>query len=351
MTQEPHTPAICSRIAQLRLENYGRRGKASFCSQLGLSTSTYNYYEYARIPPAEVLVRIADVTGTDLRWLLTGDVTATPVPASHPAVQRVAQLLREHPDAAAPLAAFVEILSASLAWPAKAGDAGAEAGGESAGGAPAAGATSSAPGSVGAPAPAMPAAAGVVLPPVVAGGPRENWIPILGRSAAGVPAFWREGEDSSGVTLLSELVERHARRVGRQVQPASAVDSAGLAAGPVQIVSLSAPDAQNVAEFVVARELRQRHADAFAVRIDGESMSPEIRHGDIVVCAASIEAADGQAALVQLDGQIGVTCKIVRRQGQTVHLVPINEQYAPQSFPAERVVWARRVLARVRPGA
>ena len=110
------------------------------------------------------------------------------------------------------------------------------------------------------------------------------------------------------------------------------------------------PDAENVAEFVVAGSLKRRFSDAFAVRIDGDSMAPEIRHGDVVICSASGEAAEGRAALVQLDGQIGVTCKILRHQGDTVHLVPVSEQYPPQAFPAESVRWARRVLARVRPG-
>ena len=54
-------------------------------------------------------------------------------------------------------------------------------------------------------------------------------------------------------------------------------------------------------------------------------------------------------AMVQLSGQIGVTCKVFRRAGDTVHLIPINEQYAPQSFGDETIVWARRVLARIRP--
>jgi SOS-response transcriptional repressor LexA len=79
-------------------------------------------------------------------------------------------------------------------------------------------------------------------------------------------------------------------------------------------------------------------------------MAPEIRHGDVVICSPSVPAADGAAAVVQLKGQIGVTCKLFRRAGQTVHLVPINEQYAPQAFSARRMVWAQKVLARVRPG-
>jgi SOS-response transcriptional repressor LexA len=51
---------------------------------------------------------------------------------------------------------------------------------------------------------------------------------------------------------------------------------------------------------------------------------------------------------VQLAGQIGVTCKLFRREGDTVHLVPINEQLSPQSFASDQLVWALRVFVRVR---
>ena len=116
----------------------------------------------------------------------------------------------------------------------------------------------------------------------------------------------------------------------------------------VQLVTLRAPGAEGPAEFVASEPLKRRHADAFALRIDGDSMAPELRHGDVVVLSPSAEAAEGRPAVVQLADQIGVTCKLYRRAGQTVHLVPVNEQYAVQTFPAERVIWALRVLARVR---
>ena len=116
------------------------------------------------------------------------------------------------------------------------------------------------------------------------------------------------------------------------------------------MITLRQPDDDNVAEFVSAGVIKRKYNDAFAVRIDGDSMSPEIRHGEIVICSPSAPAADGQAAVVQLAGQIGVTCKIFRRQGKDVHLAPINEQYSPAIFPAADVVWSARVLARVRTG-
>lgn len=304
------SPEICRRIAQVRLEVAGPRGKCAFASQLGLSPSTYSYYESKRVPPAQVLVRIADLGGVDLRWLLTGQAAGDPkVPADHPVLQRAARMLAERQNAATPLAAFLDILAETLRFPEKPP----------------------------APAPARSETGSFQ---------DTSWIPVLGRSAAGVPQFWSAEDESAGLTTLNELIARHAGSGHRaQAARASGEETDEFA---VQLIALTAPDAE-VSEFVAAAGLRACYPDAFAVRIDGDSMSPDIRHGDLVVLSPSAPAADGKPAVVQLKSQIGVTCKVFRREGQTVHLIPINEQFAPQTYPAEQVVWALRVLARVRP--
>ncbi len=305
---------ICRRVAQVRLEVAGPRGKASFAKQLGISASTYDYYESARVPPADILVKIADVGGVDLRWLLTGragEILSGPAGGMHPAVQRVANLLAEREDAVEPLLAFLDILSASMKFPAK--GASVSAGGESTG----------------------------------ISTDRGTWIPVLGRTAAGVPQFWQSRSDADNVTQLSELIARNAER-SSSVLRAMADSEAGGEGETVGLVTLNVPDENDVSEFVAAAGIKSRFPDAFAVRIDGESMMPDIRHGDLVVLSPSAAAIDGRVAVVQLDGQIGVTCKVFRRSGGAIHLIPVNEQYPPQSFPSDRLVWALRVLGRVR---
>ncbi len=323
MSADSPIPEICRRVEHVRRELHGNRGKVRFAKQLGISPSTYNYYESSRIPPAEILVRIAEAGGVDLRWLLTGAESSPSVPTNHPAIGRIAKLLGDHPDAAGPLMAFVDILAESLSWPAK-------------------------------PHAVKETQADVVEvaePTTDSGGqPEREWIPILGRSAAGVPQFWADADEADGVTVLADLVDRYTGRSCGRVIPAVAGDESGQSDLPAQIITMTDPGDKSPAEFVVAEGVKSKHPDAFAVRIDGDSMSPAIRHGDVVICSASAPAADGSAAVVQLAGQIGVTCKVFRRAGDTVHLIPINEQYAPQSFGAADVVWARRVLARIRPG-
>lgn len=328
---------LSARIAQIRREVAGPRGKAAFARMLELSPTTYQGYEQDRVPPAAVLVRMADVAEVDLRWLLTGRSAAGGSPAAdHPVILRAAALLGRCPNAAEPLAAFVDILSASMKFPQR------PARGEAAEGptdADGAGPTSG----------TAPAGADMTT---AATGPHavrsDHWIPILGRSAAGVACFWDGDDGAEGVTKLDQLVARHTTG-GRTVRPAQACAEGSATPQAVQLITLTGDQVGEVVEFVGAEGIKARHPDAFAVRIDGESMSPEIRHGDVVILSPSAGARDGHSAVVQLRRQIGVTCKLFRREGATVHLVPINEQFGPQTFAASELEWALRVLARVRP--
>lgn len=307
---------ICCRIKQIRVELAGARGKASFARDLDISPTTYQSYEQNRVPPADVLVRIADFAEVSLRWLLTGESGGgQEISASHPVLQRAAKLLSRSPEASAPLAAFIDILSQSMKFPEKG---------------------------------SSPSQADVAeVSEVIAGDERTGWIPILGRSAAGVPHFWTDEGESAGLTTLDELIARHVSNCAKRVMPAQASADQGEQTDAVQLITLSEVDA-GTAEFVASAAIKNRYGDAFAVRIDGESMSPDIRHGDVVILSPSQPAVDGRAAVLQLKGQIGVTCKLYRRNGDNVHLVPINEQYQPQTYLADQLVWALRVLARVR---
>jgi len=340
---------ICSRIAQVRLEVAGPRGKARFAKQLGISPSTYDYYESSRVPPADVLVRIAEVAGVDIGWLLTGSAEPGGGQAAiHPVVRRAAGVMARSPEAAAPLAAFIELLAeVERTFPSSdtegrlVSEEGAVVSDTGAGEVPIASvgdssyiAGESAPSDA-------PEQAGELAA-------KRQWVPILGRSAAGVPQFWGSDDRTAGLTTLAELVVRHAERSGQQIQPAMLSD--GAADHPTQVISLRRVAADEIPEYVCAGSIKADYPDAFAVRIDGNSMSPEIAHGDLVILSPSAPAIDGRAAVVQLVDQIGVTCKLFRRQGDTVHLVPINEELGAISVRGSDVVWALRVLARVRPG-
>ncbi len=261
-------------------------------------------------------MKISDLTGVSLRWLLTGEGgEGYEVPASHPVLRRVAKLLEGSKNAAEALAGFLDVFSATLEFPKKQSSAPLATFSDD---------SSKEPGA----------------------DERGSWIPLLGRSAAGIPQFWSSDDATEGLTALNELISRHCLTSPRQSTQGRALGE-GDRDGPVELITLLDPQ-DGIPEFISAPTLKDSYPDAFAVRIDGESMVPFAAHEDLVVLSPSVPAVDGRAAVVQLKGQIGVTCKIFRRQGDRVHLIPINEQFPPKSYPADDLAWALRVLSRVR---
>ena len=285
------------------------------------------------------------------------------MPGGHPAVGRVAKLLADHGEFAAPLAAFVDLLAeAAEKFPEGgrgerqadvAADAGAAA--EPAGQAHPRVVEATQPSAYD-PLRAHELVAGKVSPdfpqPAGRGIPidRQGWIPVLGRSAAGVPHFWRDiGADGDDAAVLADLVAAMKPRWARHVARAEAMGELAGDQASVQIVLLDTPVSPGTAEFIIADHIAREHEVLFGVRIDGESMQPEIRHGDVVILSPECPAEQGKPSVVQLADQIGVTCKLFRTEGDRVHLIPINESFSPASYRGDQLLWALKVIARVRP--
>ena len=55
--------ALIERIIELRKANYGQRGMSKFAAELGISPSTYFYYEQNRVPPIDLLLKICELCG------------------------------------------------------------------------------------------------------------------------------------------------------------------------------------------------------------------------------------------------------------------------------------------------
>ncbi|HPS52092.1 MAG TPA: S24 family peptidase [Phycisphaerae bacterium] len=315
-------------MSQIRLEYAGPRGKSRFAKQLGLSPSTYDYYEASRVPPVDVLIRISEVAGVDLGWLLTGRKSADGLDVNNPIVQRAARLLREQPSSARPLAAFLEILEGIKAFPPKENSVDDVGQGNLA---------------------AENVAFGAVGKVASAGGGRRGWIPILGRSAAGISHFWADDEQVADIVTLGDLIEKHVGEVRDEKIAAVSRASSGDVQQGVQIITLDRPDVPGGAvEFIASEAICRKYPDAFALRIDGDSMSPEIFHGDIVVLSPSVRAVVGEPAVIQLAGAIGVTCKIYHPADDGLHMVAANADYKPTIVPMASVNWALKVLAKIR---
>ena len=323
---------ICDRIRRARESAFGPRGRAAFARALGLSPSTYIYYEKGRVPPAAVLARAAEIAGVQLQWLITGQgepqtplsevrsqaAKALPV-TFQAAVDRFIEHVGPADKSVAAARAFAEMLTAvAERFPA-----------------------------------GRPAAWQQQQLTVT-----EGMIPVVGRTAAGLVASYQELLGEEPAVTIAQIARRALgldvhRKAAADVQTDdSTVERTVAEAGrDVALVQLDEPLPSGVVEFLDAPAVRRRYPSAFAVRVDGESMTPRFCHGDVVVAAPGGRVRPGQAALVQIRGRVGITLKLVRREegpSPVTHLVPINERYDTEGLAESDIEWMAPVLFCVR---
>ena len=84
--------------------------------------------------------------------------------------------------------------------------------------------------------------------------------------------------------------------------------------------------------------------DAFALKIKGDSMSPRIMDGDVVLVHPQDHAEDGDLIIAVIDGE--ATCKVLKRNAYGVTLVPFNAAYTPLVYSKAQAE-EMRILGRV----
>ncbi|MCG3180170.1 MAG: LexA repressor [Phycisphaerae bacterium] len=351
---------IAERLTQLRVEYAGDRGRARFAEKLGLTPSTYGNYEKGRTPPPLVLVKAADLTGADLRWLITGRPReeggagqSAADPRHRAVLERAAALLADRPANLAALVAFLDLLEQKTLLERSVGIVQGQGG--AAAGEPV-GETAE---------PAAPAREGA--------SPFGRWVPVFGRAAAGLARFWAELREGSPDVPEASALDRMIAEAAAESDPDSQLavlelppvgPTPGRSRSPkgrpsdadditVRLVQLTRPITDfQLTEFLEAPRLAERLkcGPLLGLRIDGDSMAPMMEEGDIVLLSPGEPARPGRAAVVRLAGQIGMTCKLYRPRGEMVRLVPANDRYESQEFPARQLEWALAVLGRVRLG-
>ena len=325
MTGNEPSSGVSRRLADLRERIFGPRGRAAVARARDVSPSTYNYYEKGRRPPADLLTRAAQVTGADLTWLLTGRGTAFPAGAasdcdtllSHHAqevLQRFSQDRSAGPQTAAATAALRALLEQIDQT--------------------------------------LPPSGEVWRPQAYA--PSATSIPIVGRTAAGLIASWEtcfsEQDDPEVLErLIRGLEARDARqRDGDLKAPDPQVESDQPRDTAAVLTQLSSPTPDGIVEFLDLPGIAPVGPGLFALRVDGDSMAPRICDGDLVVSRRRATPEPGCTAIVKVGGSVGVTVKLWRPEGETVHLIPIHEAYDPTVLRRDDILWACRVLWLVR---
>ncbi len=280
--------SIIQRIIEVRTSTAGVRGRNKFAKLLGLSPSTYSYYEKDRLAPVPILIKISQIAGIDLNWLLTGrksgagDVSGENLKI----IEKTQKILLSQPQSANAISAFLTLLEEKSALESR-------------------------------------------LKPKSS--TRNGWIPVLGRTAAGIAGLWSKaiGTDSKLVeTQIEQLVSSHLN--------ASVINS------------ITAANDLEVTQFVECSEIHDLFPDSFALQVDGDSMAPQINDGDIVIVSPSVAAVEGMPAVVRINNAIGVTCKLVRMDGSSVHLIPINEKYETKLIASADILWSLAVICHIK---
>ncbi len=307
MNAEPTT--ICERIRELRRRHFGPSGKAEFARRLALPPEAYDAYERGATPPGDVLVRICEVTGEDLQWLLTGVAARGALfiagaRGRHQAlIARVARLLDENPGSAAPLEAFVDLLArgpaARLARPAL-----------------------SAP------------------PP----GESQPLIPIL--PIAALPeSLPRDADDDSPEPARPPLpapplaLERATRSPVALREPAA---GSAAATEPAALVRCDAGGGATV-EFVDAPLVARALPGVFGVRLADDAMTPLLRSDDVLLLAPEAPPRLGRPAVLRFrDG--AARCRIWLGEVQArINLGRVRDGGIEQA-DAATVCWSLEVL-------
>lgn len=92
-------------------------------------------------------------------------------------------------------------------------------------------------------------------------------------------------------------------------------------------------------------------ADAFAAYVDGDSMLPEYRAGDVVVFSPAADVADGSDCFVRLEESHETTFKRVYFEdgGGRIRLQPLNPRFAPRTLDREAIAGLYRAVWRMSP--
>jgi repressor LexA len=105
-----------------------------------------------------------------------------------------------------------------------------------------------------------------------------------------------------------------------------------------KVATMFHPD--HVDDYVTVDDVRDE--GAFALKVKGNSMSPRIEDGDVVVVSPQIEARSGDICVIRVNGED--TLKKVKFEGNYIHLIPLNPEFEPVTVKKRDVNFVWKVV-------
>lgn len=297
---------ISGRLRFLRLKNFGERGKRAFANSIGIPLSTYASYESGRTPPSDILVKISEITSCDLKWLMTGQVSTEAPASDDPEISeilsRLGKTLIDDPKAKQAVNAMLDLLTRNQTPP-------------------------------------QPVDTEEFMG-------IQSVIPIIGSAAAGIPAFWID-EDAPFITLadIANSMEDEELEDGISTSIYDPQNPDTIA-GKVEIFTLTQPMELHglFIDGLIITDSVKTSGKIFGVRIDGDSMLPILKSGDIILADTSQPALPNSLVLAELLDRIGAICKLYLQEETQIRLSSLNRKYEPIITSPENIRWAYKVI-------
>ncbi|MBI5864714.1 MAG: helix-turn-helix transcriptional regulator [Planctomycetes bacterium] len=298
---------LFERIRELRRRHFGATGKTALAEKLGLPLAEYERYERGTIPPADVFVRLCEITGEDLQWLLTGVAARGTVVISgargrhQNLLARVAQALESQPQLAAPIEAFVDLLLNAPQRPAPL------------------------------PAPAGPSDATCLVPIF-----RIDELPEQLTSES-------RGALTTALALPTQPEQSNRRDAAGLSEPATSYENAAVL--DVSLVS-AAGDSRPARRYIECPLLAECAPAVLGVETADASMAPMFQVGDTMVIAITAETKLGRPALCKFAGG-PARCRVwLGVDGLNVNLGRVADGGCEHE-PRASLQWSYEVIYRV----
>lgn len=94
---------------------------------------------------------------------------------------------------------------------------------------------------------------------------------------------------------------------------------------------------ENIIDTEEITEELARTGKFFGLRIQGDSMEPDIHNGDIVIVRQQDDAESDEIVIALVNGNDGV-CKRLKKYESSIALVSVNANYEPMYFTKEDIV-------------
>lgn len=93
---------------------------------------------------------------------------------------------------------------------------------------------------------------------------------------------------------------------------------------------------EDIEEYIDIYPRLVKHGELFALRVQGDSMEPDLHHGDIVIIEKQEFVDNGDVAVVRVNSE-DVTLKRVKLTANGLMLIPSNPAYDPVYFDSDQI--------------